>query len=162
MKKVSNLRRCYLPERVVFVTTSTKNKQLVFKKAENARILADVLYDLRKESKLKLYAFAVMPDHLHFIFLPLTPENLSTILHKLKRRSSREIHKKDKSKGTLWERRFYDRILRNDLEFAKAIDYIHWNPVKGGLSETTEGYPFSSASSKWETDLREYLNEPLK
>ncbi len=161
-KKISNLRRYYLPDRIVFVTTSTKNKVPVFQSAENAQILTDLLYELRRENELKLYAFVVMPDHLHFIFLPVPPENLSTILHKLKRRSSREIHKRTRIKGMLWESRFYDRIIRNEEEFAKAIDYIHWNPVKAGLSETPEDYLFSSAFSKWETDLQGYLAEPLK
>ena len=119
-----------------------------------------MLYGLRKENKLKLYAFVVMPDHLHVVFLPMLPENLSTILHKLKRRSSREINEKSRSKGALWERRFYDRIIRNEEEFSKAIDYLYWNPVKAGLSETPERYPFSSASPIWETDLQEFLSKP--
>ncbi len=156
-KKISNLRRYYLPDRIVFATTSTKNKVPVFQNAENAQILIDLLCALREENKLKLYAFVVMPNHLHFIFLPVPPENLSTVLHKLKRRSSREIHKRNKIKGVLWERRFYDRIIRSEEEFAKAIDYIHWNPVKAGLSEKPEDYAFSSACPKHETDLQKYL-----
>jgi REP element-mobilizing transposase RayT len=98
-----------------------------------------------------------MPDHLHFVFYPIRPEILSTFLNKLKRRSSREIHKRSKVKGTLWERRFFDRIIRNEEGFAKAIDYIHRNPVEAELVEKPEDYPFSSAFPKWETDLRKYL-----
>ena len=156
-RKISKLRRYYLPDRIVFVTTSTKNKASIFQNAENACILIGLLYALRRENRLKLYAFVVMPDHLHFIFAAIPPENLSTILHKLKRRSSREIHKTSKVERTLWERRFFDRIIRNEEEFAKAIDYIYCNPVNADSSETPEAYPFSSACPKWETDLREYL-----
>ena len=70
--------RCY------FVTTNTEGRKALFTNHKVARIVIDALYFLRKEGRIILHGFVVMPDHLHFItFLP-EDEELPKVMHSLK------------------------------------------------------------------------------
>jgi len=54
----------------------------------------------------------------------------------------------------LWQRRFYNKITKNTY---KTLKYIHMNPVKAGLVEKPEAYPWSSASGRWDvSDLGDW------
>ena len=77
-----------------------------------------------------------MPDHIHLIIK--TPEespNYSPIIHSIKRNFIRNYQKtKDiKDKSLIWQSRFWDHVIRDDDDFKKHLDYIHWNPVKHGF-----------------------------
>lgn len=52
--------------------------------------------------------------------------------------------------GTVWQTEQYDRIIRNVEEFRNTWEYIRQNPVKAGLSDTPESYPFF-----WQQDFVE-------
>ena len=45
---------------------------------------------------------------------------------------------------TIWQAPFWEHQIRNDLDYEKHCDYIHWNPVKHGLVDRVEDWPFSS------------------
>jgi REP element-mobilizing transposase RayT len=55
--------------------------------------------------------------------------------------------------GTLWAPDYYDRYIRDMNHLHDSIAYIHRNPVKAGLCEKAEDWPFSSASVKWSADF---------
>ncbi|OGO51990.1 MAG: hypothetical protein A2148_04085 [Chloroflexi bacterium RBG_16_68_14] len=57
----------------------------------------------------------------------------------------------------MWQRGFYDRMIRDERQLEEAIRYIDENPVSAGLAKTPEEYPFSSAGRPDSVDLREYL-----
>jgi REP element-mobilizing transposase RayT len=52
--------------------------------------------------------------------------------------------------GTLWQREYHDRLVRDMDHFHDCRVYIRHNPVKAGLCETPEGWRFSSAGCGWE------------
>jgi REP element-mobilizing transposase RayT len=54
-------------------------------------------------------------------------------MESIKVSSTRQINTKRKEAGQLWQGRFFDRALRTVKEYGRAIEYIHWNPVKRGL-----------------------------
>lgn len=87
--------RCYL------VTSNSDGRASTFADPEAARIIIDALYHLRLKGRMRLHAFVVMPDHLHFMVSLGAGETLSRLMHSLKSYTAKEINRKRGSKGTV-------------------------------------------------------------
>jgi REP element-mobilizing transposase RayT len=110
---------------------------------EIAKMVMDAICyrDLRS---FQLHAFAVMPNHVHLLMTPL--EAVSRTMQSLKRLSAREGNRMLGLTGQpFWQDESYDRLVRNDLEFERIVNYIERNPVTAGLVLTPEEFPWSSA-----------------
>ena len=79
-------------------------------------------------------------------------------MHSIKRGSSRLINQMWNRNGSVWQSSFYERIIRNEKEFWEKVNYVYNNPLKAGLVESPEDYPYSSANPQVETDLEEFLS----
>jgi len=80
--------------------------------------------------------FVVMPDHIHGIIRISDVEerqSLSIVMRKFKSSSSLVVNRNLGRKGTLWQRGFFDRVIRNDRELNATRAYIRNNPVKESL-----------------------------
>lgn len=94
----------------------------------------------------------VLPDHLHMIIeLPEQEADYSTRLRQIKTYflqeiiSSEEILiKNHRGEYNLWQRRFWEHRIRNELDFCAHVNYIHFNPVKHGLVKEVIDWPYSS------------------
>lgn len=89
----------------------------------------------------------VMPNHVHLMLRPVAAESgdkfsLSKILQGIKGFSAREINKFRAAKGNLWQEESFDRIVRDSNEYLEKWNYIRNNPVKCGLCQSPEEYPF--------------------
>jgi len=107
------------------VTTKTHGNREFFTNEENAQILLNCIGNFRKEGRYRLLAFVIMPDHLHIILRPDREEHISKIMHSIKR-----------------------GIIRDEKEFWEKVNYIYNNPLRAGLAEAPEDYPYSSANPK--------------
>ena len=98
------------------------------------------------ESKYRLSAWVVMPNHVHLLCIPAAGHNLAEIMHSLKSYTANEANRMLGRKGKFWQKEYFDRYIRNARHFAKVVTYIEKNPVKARLCERAEDWPFSSAS----------------
>lgn len=96
--------------------------------------------------RYQLHAWTVMPNHVHVMFTPRSGESLSKILHSWKSFSANRANSVMGKSGPFWQREYFDRAIRNEEHFEAAIEYIHNNPVKAGLCQTSADWLFSSAS----------------
>ena len=151
--KISNLRRHKAEGRPIFVTFSTLKKKTILKNPKIANVVQQVLLALEKERKLKLLEYVIMPDHIHLLISERGGYSFENILRLFKTKSSKEINKIRNTKGRNWERRYFDRIIRSEDEYRKAIKYIRYNPIKKGLVESSSDYLFSSAFGKELEDI---------
>jgi REP element-mobilizing transposase RayT len=91
-----------------------------------------------------LHAFVVMPNHVHLMMTPLI--SVSKVMQSLKRFTGREGNRILGIIGQPFRQdESYDRLVRNDTEFARITHYIETNPVKAGLAATPEAFLWSSA-----------------
>jgi len=105
-----------------------------------------------RESRYRLVAACVMPDHVHFIFQPGIKEDdaagnavfwpLTEIFHSIKSYSAKEINKLDRVSGTLWQDERYDRYIRSDADLEEKFSYVCRNPWTAGLVEDSEPWPW--------------------
>jgi putative transposase len=139
-----------------FVTICTKDRRCLFGKIisgkmylnNNGEIVKDVLNDLKKHNfNIKLDYYSVMPNHLHLILIletairtglePVpTNKDLPEIVRQLKTYSSKRINILNNTTGTsVWQRSFYEHIIRNDKELYEIRRYIEFNPLNWNEDE---------------------------
>lgn len=96
--------------------------------------------------RYNLIAYVIMPNHVHVLVQIFKGESLSKIVHSWKSFSSKQAQKiLSKPMIPFWQKEYWDRYIRDEQHFAQVIDYIHENPVKAGLVDKTEQWPWSSA-----------------
>jgi putative transposase len=111
---------------------------------------------IRRRHPFELDAYVVLPDHLHALWtLPEGDMNFSTRWRLIKESFTRAYIKAQgapyrnesrRSKGEqgVWQRRFWEHVIRDDADFARHLDYIHINPVHHGLTAAARDWPHSS------------------
>ncbi len=105
--------------------------------------------------KYLLHAWTVMPNHVHALFTPFDSFELGDIVKPLKGFTSREIHKALGGSGRLWQRDFFDVLIRDEAHFERVLNYIEWNPVKAKLCTDPTKWPFGSGNPVARARLRE-------
>ena len=78
-------------------------------------------------------AWVVMPNHVHALFSLHEPHRLETILASWKRNAAREINQRQERSGELWQRDYFDRLIRDRPHLANCVRYIRRNPSKANL-----------------------------
>ncbi|MEH2080157.1 MAG: transposase [Nostoc sp.] len=129
---------------VYFITFNTWEKLELSLEAREIVFNSYLFFD---KNRYKIFVFVFMTNHVYLLIEPiLKSENefwsLSSIMKSIKGYSAKQIPKVMKHIGTVWQDERYDRIVRNDEEFQQYWEYIRQNPVKAGLSSSTENYPF--------------------
>ena len=140
---MSRLRRLALADRIFFVTTHFQESALPISNLEKTAIL-EVLHATRARRKFQLFAYVVMPTHVHLLFSPTDKDTLIAIMREFKMRASKAILKTRGASGGFWQARSFDRIVRTPKEFAKTLLYIHFNAVKDGLVDEPSKWKWSS------------------
>ncbi len=97
------------------------------------------------ETKYRLSAWSVMPNHVHLLCTPNISRSLGEIMHSLKSYTANEANKILGREGRFWQKEYFDRYIRNARHYTKVLAYIENNPVKARLCEKPVEWPFSSA-----------------
>jgi len=74
-----------------------------------------------------------MPDHVHFIFTAYENYNLAMIMDRVKSVSAHAIAKSRGRRGSVWQREYFDRIVRASEDLRKKCEYVCENPIRAGL-----------------------------
>ncbi|MDO6682418.1 transposase [Oceanobacter sp. 5_MG-2023] len=99
-------------------------------------------------TRYQLIAWVVMPNHVHLLIRVLNGESLSRIVHSWKSYTGKKISALlTGSPPSIWQPDYWDRYIRNEAHFQRAIEYIHQNPVKAGLVKNAEDWRWSSANA---------------
>ena len=117
----------------------------MFRESLYAGIVVSSILHVHDKSWAEVYAFMVMPDHLHILFLPTTKTE-PAIMKSIKGYSARLINRQRGSSGSVWQGGFYSRPIAGDrFFFEQKINYIEENPVRAGLCPRPEDWLWSSA-----------------
>jgi putative DNA methylase len=95
--------------------------------------------------RYELMAWVIMPNHVHVLIAPAANGALSAIVHMWKSWTAKAINRERNGGGTIWQRDYFDRFVRDDRHLAATIAYIEGNPVKAGLIGSAADWRFSSA-----------------
>ena len=93
---------------------------------------------------LEIWAYCLMTNHVHFIATPRRPDSLAQAIGRAHMRHARRVNRQQGWTGHLWANRFYTTAL-DEEHLWTAVKYVELNPVRAGLVERAEQYPWSSA-----------------
>ncbi len=127
----------------------------MFANAETVEVLRDAFRSIRQSRPFEIDAMVVMPDHLHNIWtLPPDDADFATRWRLIKTWFTKHcdpvLHtvpdhaRKAKQQQAVWQHRYWEHLLRDEEDFARHVDYIHYNPVKHGLVKSPIDWPYSS------------------
>jgi putative transposase len=130
-----------LPHHVV--QRAARGKTL-FRTDKDRRRYLDLLAEYATRQRLQIWAYCLMPDHVHLVAMPGDALSLSAALIPLQTQYSRHIHRTRKKGGVLWHDR-YASCPMDERHAWEAVRHIERNPVRAGLVLRPDRYPWSSA-----------------
>jgi putative transposase len=147
-----NYRRAHVTGATYFLTVNLadRSSDLLLREIDALRT---AFTKVVSEMPFETNAMVVMPDHLHAVWtLPEGDSNYSERVRRLKAYFSMQIAKRDQVKASLarkgergiWQRRFWEHLIRDEVDYAMHIDYIHINPLKHGHVKQVNDWPYST------------------
>ena len=148
---MSILRRYHTCGNIYFIANVTFDRLPIL--VQSAELLIESIEAVRAKQPFELHAWVIMPDHFHFVVDP-TGWDISTLMHSIKMSFGARYRKQlGQKSGRVWQNRFWDHIIRDQEDYNRHIDYVHYNPVKHGLVKS----PFD-----WQwTSLHDYVRVGL-
>ena len=116
-------------------------------------LLRAAVRETRRDEPFHIDAWVVLPDHLHRIWtLPPGDDDFSNRWKAIKIRFVRRLPRSERRSAVrvangergIWQRRFWEHMIRDDGDYARHMDYIHYNPVKHGHVRTVSEWPHST------------------
>jgi putative transposase len=151
-----NYRRAKTGGATYFFTVVTYQRQPLLCIDERRTALKEVVSEIARRHPFTVDAWVLLPDHLHCIWtLPEGDSDYSTRWALIKKDFTKNIGKtasshlpnqsrKQHREGTVWQRRFWEHQIRDDIDYKNHMDYIHFNPVKHKLAESPKDWPHST------------------
>lgn len=158
-------RRAFHPGGTFFFTLVTHQRHPFFAEPSNIERLRAAVITVLNERPFEFLAGVVLPDHAHYLWtLPPGDADFSTRIGRMKvlftkslrahvdwappttaDRSTSRIKHRD---ADVWQRRFWEHLVRDEADLNRHLDYIHYNPVRHGLARCPHDWPASSFR-KW-------------
>lgn len=120
---------------------------------DHIELLKQAFRQTRLERPFTMPGFVILPEHLHCLWtLPEGDHDFPTRWRLIKSRFSRALDQGErrsasrlrKNERGIWQRRYWEHLVRDDADFRRCLDYIHYNPVKHGHTDRVMDWPHSS------------------
>jgi putative transposase len=150
-KHLRRLERIWVDAPIYFVTTCTEGRRPVLARNNVTSILIDEWRLARNRHGWAIGRYVIMPDHVHFFCRPeLDAKTLPDFVGAWKRWTSRRTHELWKPRSataatvpSLWQREFFDHLLRSGESYGEKWNYVFDNPVRAGLVTAAHDWPFA-------------------
>jgi putative transposase len=150
--------------RVFFVTTKTSMARRSLQSERNAMLLIDVLRSNVATGKFQLHDFVIMPDHLHLLVTLPGDITIEKAMQLIKGGFSYRLKRDFGYQGEVWQRGFSEVRILDGQGFLRHRAYIVQNPVKAGLVDSGEEWPYcySYLAKKKAQGLKPSVDGPLR
>ena len=127
------------------VTHRGNRKQDIFINDADRRTYLRLLLKYSRARKVRIWAYALMNNHIHLICVPTIRDSLARMLRDVHGDYAFRFNRRHGASGHLWQGRFYSTLL-DDAHLVAATRYVERNPVRAGIVERAESYAWSSAA----------------
>jgi putative transposase len=151
-----NYRRAWHPGGTYFFTVNllerTGNDLLV----RHITLLREAVRKVKTQYPFTIHAWVVLPEHLHCVIeLPDGDSDFAVRWRLIKIYFSKSLPKTERLSATrvrrgergIWQRRYWERLIRDERDFSAHMDYVHINPLKHGLVQRVMDWPYSTFHS---------------
>ena len=139
-----------------FLTTCTLNRTCAFREREVVDLVWDQFRYTGEEEHVQITAFCFMPDHLHLLAEAIDERSDFREFVRLAKQRSGWRYKRNTGKP-LWQEGYHERVLRSDEASPEVARYILGNPLRAGLVERVEDYPFWGSGTYSREELIDYV-----
>ena len=156
-RTIPDYRRWFRADGTYFFTVVTYNRRKIFQDARARETLRRVILQVQALRPFEILAIVLLPDHCHSIWkMKDDDDNFSVRWQMIKRRFTKSWLARDSRYVTIsasrikrgergvWQRRFWEHLIRDQKDFAMHMDYIHYNPVKHGYVKCPHQWEHSS------------------
>jgi putative transposase len=150
---MSNYRRAWQSGGTYFFTVCLLQRQGNDLLTRHISVLRDAVRVTQKDHPFNIEAWVVLPEHLHCVItLPVGDADFALRCRLIKRRFSEAIPNTEyrnearmrRGERGIWQRRYWEHLIRDEQDYQAHIDYVHFNPVKHGLVERVVEWPYST------------------
>jgi putative transposase len=136
-----------------------QSKHNILQEETYSQLVVNELKALDKQM-YDLYAFTIMPNHVHILFKPLKDADgveysIAKILQNVKGKSARFINLELGRSGKLWQKEYYDHYVRNETELLNIVRYIVRNPFNAGLVDQPKDWQWTWVMQEYQSTLYE-------
>jgi putative transposase len=152
-----NYRRAHIRGGTYFFTVNTLNRQTLLLDATVRDALRAGINRVRESYSFTIEAWVLLSDHLHCLWtLPPDDRDFSTRWRVIKRTVTQRCgdrlqrpemmttRRAQRKQSTLWQHRYWEHLIRDERDYQRHVDYIHWNPVKHGYVQRAGDWPYST------------------
>lgn len=145
-----NYRRLFIQGTHVFLTIVTYNRQPILIK--NVDCLRNAFKETKEHFDFEILAITILPEHFHILLRPKNILDYPKIIKSIKYNFSNKFNNVGLASPTyiikrekqIWQRRYFEHTIRDEDDLCTHLDYIHYNPVKHGLTQNVKDWEFSS------------------
>jgi putative transposase len=134
-----------LPGAVYHITQRGTGGQPVFLTDADRKAYLRLFSKTREDAGVRLLAWCLMTNHVHLIVVPETESSLEILLRRVHGRYAQMLNARMSRTGHLWQNRYFSCALEGK-HLRRALAYVERNPVRAGMVERPEDYPWSSAA----------------
>ena len=140
-----------------FFTVVTHGRRPILTYPEVCQALREGISKVRQSMPFSIEAWVLLPDHLHTIrTLPERDAGYASRWAVIKSCVTKRcgnlfghgenvnISRTNRQEGGIWQRRFWEHVIRDEPDFHRHLDYLHWNPVKHGYVKIPMDWPYST------------------
>ncbi len=152
-KHLQRLEQVFPRSPIYFITVVHSSRSPIFACLEFQEICEEVWANSETLHRWSIGPSVVMPDHVHFFCRESGEEacGLSTFVGKWKEWTAKFTKRRLGFTIPLWQQEFFDHLVRSKESLGEKIDYLWFNPVRAGLVEEPEDWPYRGNPSGWGT-----------
>jgi putative transposase len=140
---MARLPRVVLPGIPHHVTQRGNGRQRTFFEDDDYALYLDLLADAAERAQAEVWAYCLMPNHVHIVLTPADEHGLWRTFGELHRRYTGYVNARRRTTGHLWQGRF-GSVAMDEAHFVTALRYVALNPVRARLVTCAEDWPWSS------------------
>jgi len=140
---MARMPRLVVPGYPHHVTQRGNRRMKTFFSVEDYQVYLDLTVRYKAETGISIWAYCLMPNHVHFVVVPKHVDSLAMLFRQVHRHYTRRINFRKNWRGHLWQERFHSFVMDESYLLA-TVRYVELNPVKAGLCPRPEDWRWSS------------------
>ena len=140
---MARLARVVIPGLPHHVTQRGNRREAIFFEDGDHEVYLDLLAEQTRKAEVDVWAYCLMPNHVHMILRPTRSDDLGRAVGEAHRRYTNFINARGRWTGHLFQSRFASVVL-DDLHLIRAVRYVSLNPVRAGLVARPQDWKWSS------------------
>jgi putative transposase len=140
---MARLARIVAPGLPHHVTARGNKREPIFFEDGDQDIYRDLLAEQLAKASVAVWAYCLMPNHVHLILCPSTEDGMARVIGAAHRRWANFVNARGRWRGHLFDSRFAS-VIMDEEHLIAAVRYVSFNPVRAGLAARAEDWPWSS------------------